>query len=219
MSWTSCKVLTVYCYPFRYDDKKSMEDEVKPDEQLVVEECNQKTCDENCAMFECSGNDNESCYESTGSECCHEPLTEFADDSENELSDSDFDFVENKQKMYDGCPLTLDESAVLLMQFAICHKITGKALLDLMSVIKAHLPIDCRYFSYVNQMKNILSNRSDCPMEITSFCDSCMHSLDDVNFCPTCNIQAKETSQFIKLSIGDQIKTFYQDAQFWMLIL
>lgn len=182
----------------------------------------QEISDENFAVEEicmCSANDNESCYEISDSESSHEPSTRFADDSENELSDSEIvfeeKFEENKQKMYNGCPLTLDESAVLLLQFAICHSITGKALLDLISLIKAHLPVDCLYFTYINQMKNILSKCSDIPLEITNFCDKCMHSLKEMNFCQSCKVQANETSQFIKLSIGDQIKTFFQDEQFY----
>lgn len=109
--------------------------------------------------------DNENSYESTNSDDCYEQVSTQADDTDNELSENEIDCDEKTLSMYPGCPLSLDESAVLLLQYA-----------------------------------NVLSHSSDIRMGNTNFCDKCMHNVSNLQ------CSSESIAQFIKMSIGDQIK-------------
>ena len=66
--------------------------------------------------------------------------------------------VEHDDALYSGAPITSSSSVVLLLSFAFKHKLTRETLSDLLAVIEAHCPNNCRttvkkLFEFVSQAK------------------------------------------------------------------
>lgn len=90
-------------------------------------------------------------------------------------------------QIHPGCLLTSEESATRLLQYAICNKLTGAALLDLLTLIKVNLPkVSTSQVSYVNQLSSLIAKCSNIPMAITNYCNHCLAEVTENNVCSTC---------------------------------
>ena len=109
--------------------------------------------------------------------------------------------------------LCADESAVLIMQFALCHGLTGAAIVDLLSLLEAHMPLGSQCFKSLLQLKAFFCKCANIPMEIWKYCNKCLSLVEDV--CTKCNDPNQDTSQFIHLPIADQIQAFMEEPGFF----
>lgn len=141
----------------------------------------------------------------------------FADDTDNNNSDDDEAYSVDgisKERLYKDCPLSSDESAILVLQYGLSHKLTGTALVDLLALLKAHFPKNTGYFTYINQLKKFFNKCANVFIETTKYCNNCLTLVEENDTCMKCNEHIRETSKFLKLSIADQIQSFFDEPDF-----
>ncbi|PIK38012.1 hypothetical protein BSL78_25146 [Apostichopus japonicus] len=130
---------------------------------------------------------------------------------------------EGSKPLYEGAPLTLAESMLMILMFSSSHSITGVALVDLLVLISMHCqkPNICKTTLHMfNKFYGTLKN----PLKFHKFCNFCnylLSSSDNVR-CPVCSSDVSENSgisYFIEIPIVNQICTlmkrqgFYNDLQ------
>ena len=82
-----------------------------------------------------------------GDEDCAKGYANYADDEEQNECHEEHDNSDETQEsepsesqpLYDGCPITLSASMLLVMTFAIRHQLTAAAMKDLLVLIEMHL--------------------------------------------------------------------------------
>ena len=136
--------------------------------------------------------------------------TYHSDDDDEAYSIDDI----RKERLYKDCPLSSDESAILVLQYGLSHKLTGTALVDLLSLLKAHFPKGTGYFTYINQLKKFFNKCANVFIETTKYCNNCLTLIEENDICIKCNERIQETSKFLKLSIVDQIQSFFDEPDF-----
>jgi len=136
--------------------------------------------------------------------------TYHSDDDDEAYSIDDI----RKERLYKDCPLSSDESAILVLQYGLSHKLTGTALVDLLSLLKAHFPKGTGYFTYINQLKKFFNKCANVFIETTKYCNNCLTLVEENDICIKCNERIQETSKFLKLSIVDKIQSFFDEPDF-----
>lgn len=115
--------------------------------------------------------------------------------------------------LYKGCKISLGESELLLLMFSLRHKLTARALDDLIDLVNCHTPC------IVHQSKYYLLKqyKSDPPKQ-NFFCENCHGLLDTMNAqntqveCSRCltdnNLKKLQASSgyFLTFTLKDQIK-------------
>ncbi|XP_070153698.1 uncharacterized protein [Polyergus mexicanus] len=130
-----------------------------------------------------------------------------ANDEENIFDDAhgeDGNNEEMRQPIYENCPLTQDESDLLIMSFIIRHGLTDLAFDDLLNLINCHLPITLNFsrhlflkkFPKIANMKTIFY----CP---ECFVELNFEQMTHIN-CTSCNTWYMR----IDLWNSDRVDTF-----------
>ena len=136
-------------------------------------------------------------------------------DLNGQISDEDF----NKLPIYEGTQLTLGESILLIMTFALTHNLTGKAFSDFLDVIRLHCKESNLLPSTVYELKQWYQGLKIAPLK-HYYCGECLLSLkEDTAVCPNskCNKRFKnigDKSFFVEISLVEQIKKLYSEADF-----
>ena len=117
--------------------------------------------------------------------------------------------------LYDGAPVTLGSSNLLILQHKMQHKLTDESLADLLRLLKLHLPTpNCSLSSVYYFMKHFCD--VECPVKFHYFCSSCSQAIDDPssNMCQNqicCSdlTQPGARSSFIQMPIEPQLQTLF----------
>ena len=118
---------------------------------------------------------------------------------------------EADDSLYSGAPLTTSTSVVLLLTFAMKHKLTRAAFNDFLSVIEAHCP---RPNNCKTSVSKLLEFTSQAKGDIQKhyFCDYCKAYYGKGTF-GNCNICGRSISKangcFIEVPIGKQLQRFF----------
>jgi hypothetical protein len=120
-----------------------------------------------------------------------------------------------KKPLFEGCPLSLSSSNILLMKFKMRHGLTNEALSDLLKLIKLHCPtpnLCCQSMYFFN--KQLMKNLKQ-PFCFHSFCSACYTVVESVHTkCPnlTCNIDLTDHSKsyFIELPLEAQLASIIE---------
>ena len=121
--------------------------------------------------------------------------------------------------IYPNARITNAVSMLLIMTFALKHKLSGLAIRDLLSLIDIHCLVPnpllkslFKFKQYFHSLKN--------PLKKHHFCSKCSISLkQDSVECPNVackkNIDHQSTPFFIELSIIDQLKALFNRQGFY----
>lgn len=90
------------------------------------------------------------------------------------------------QPLYDGAPITMGSSMLLLMPFVMKYSLSGAALSDLLDLISAHCKIPNHCARSVYQYKGCFRDLKT-PLRIHYYCKFCNGLLEGpVVVCPYC---------------------------------
>ncbi|KAK7880001.1 hypothetical protein WMY93_033332 [Mugilogobius chulae] len=117
--------------------------------------------------------------------------------------------------LYDNASVTVAECLLMIMAYVNCHKVTDKALSDLLKMFKLLCPdslnTDC--LNSVQKFKNFFfSHSASSPIVLHKYCNSCFGSLEGEQLeCLSCGTSGSEErySTFIEVSIEAQIQSLF----------
>lgn len=190
-----------------------------------------RTSDDECADFPSNENDDYG--------ICDDELLigEHADFDADEYSDREFicesessssDASEGEEEFHDqfndviypGASITVEESILSIMKYAIRHKTTYSALSDLLGLLSLHLPdiSNKEHLRSLYFLKKAFSSeaRKDDFINLNEYCPDCYAPLplgDDAEAnCEFCGRtrSKREKNYFLTLDIGEQIKSMYE---------
>ncbi|KAL5239188.1 hypothetical protein ACI65C_006598 [Semiaphis heraclei] len=119
--------------------------------------------------------------------------------------------------LYEGCKISLGESELLLLMFSLRHKLTARALDDLIDLVNCHTPCIVHQSKYY-----LLKQYKNDPPKQHFFCENCHGLLDEMNTlntqieCPHCskdnNMKSlqESLSYFLTFPLKDQIKNLLE---------
>lgn len=142
-------------------------------------------------------------------------------DEELEVEDDDIETndQETKEKipLYKGAPISVDESLLLVLTYAIRHNLSGAAIVDLLELISLH----CREEN--KKMKTSLYffkkhfAHLKAPVKLHYFCSDCYEPLESQNSqCVNAKDHKQRTkcSYFLEISLKDQVETHFKRKGF-----
>ncbi len=88
----------------------------------------------------------------------------------------------NDPPLYNGAPVTLSTSKVMIMQYKIRHNLTDEGLADLLQLLRLHCPTPSHCVPSVYHFKKQFQNMK-LPIKFHYFCSSCLQSVDDADTC------------------------------------
>ena len=120
--------------------------------------------------------------------------------------------------LYDGAPISVAVSMLLIVTFAIRHSLTGLAIVDLLTLISLHCALPNQCTSSMALLKNLFMRLKD-PVEFQYYCTFCMQyqglSLPEDKLCKNrcClkDLNKKENSSyFIIIPLMCQLRDLIQ---------
>ena len=116
-------------------------------------------------------------------------------------------------ELYDGSPIKVQESMVLVLTYAVRHKLSYEAITDLLSLLNLHCPqpnyISKSFWLFQKFFKNV-----SAPIERHYYCPLCKDIVPgfEVMECETCsaNLQGREKGYFITLALDLQIQDIFK---------
>ena len=128
--------------------------------------------------------------------------------------DDQYDCVTEPGLLYDGAVITILESHMLLLQYALRHSLTAKAFSELLTLVSAHLPPGAKaprslYMLkqfFVKQFPEVLGSS-----KVHRYCSVC-HRLVQTEVCTNgCN--AASCKEFLMVPLANQVKRILQGMQ------
>jgi hypothetical protein len=148
--------------------------------------------------------------------------SEFVCESESESSDSasdiEPDVCSNNDVIYPGASITVEDSILSIMKYAIRHKTTYSALSDLLGLVALHLPNNSKkdHLKSLYFLKKAFSSKlhKDEMVTVNEYCPDCSSPFDDdtKNACECCGRpkSKREKNYFLTLDIGEQIQNMFE---------
>lgn len=132
-----------------------------------------------------------------------ENLQESINDEKESLED---------KPIYHGAPISVAQSAILILSFALRHNLTGECLSDLLTLISLHCITTSflhlslyRFRSYFSTLKS--------PLVFHKFCSNCEVMVDATDKpCCVCGSDLSEknrTSYFVEIPLVFQLQQFF----------
>ncbi len=124
------------------------------------------------------------------------------------------------QPLYRGAPISVAESLLLIMTFANRHKLTGKAVSDLLTLITLHCPPDIRTECLQNlqKFKKFFDRSPSSSLLLHKYCSACLMSVENTDTqCKSCEANVLiegSTSYFIEGSIETQLQSLFAKEGF-----
>ncbi|XP_033472879.2 uncharacterized protein LOC117251031 [Epinephelus lanceolatus] len=134
--------------------------------------------------------------------------------SEDCVEESNFKDTADKP-LYDNASITVAECLLIIMAYVNCHKVTDKALSDLLKMFKLLCPdslnTDC--LNSVQKFKDFFfSHSASSPIVLHTYCSNCFGSLEGEQLeCLSCGTSVSEerSSSFIEVPIEAQIRSLF----------
>ena len=130
---------------------------------------------------------------------------------ESVTSDEDSDTAPIEQRLFDGSPMTLTASSLLVMEYAMKHHLSNEALSDLLKILKFLLPALNNAIGSAHIFKKQFKD-STAHVVFHYFCSRCLTNINQTDvMCPNdqCNSDLSSNdsrSFFMKLSIEEQLR-------------
>lgn len=128
-----------------------------------------------------------------------------------------------RDTLYDGAPLTLSASNLLIMQFKMRHNLTDGCVSDLLKLLKLHCPSPNNCAPSLYHFKNHFRGKGSVTMKFHYFCNDCLQAINhdesgaalNVHVCtnPLCMKDLSKPgsySSFIEVPIEPQLKKFFE---------
>ena len=125
--------------------------------------------------------------------------------------------------LYKDASITKAASSVLMMKYAMKHKLSWEALADLLQIVKLHCPspnnVPSTLFHFKKHFKDM-----QYPLQHHYFCSTCLCEVsENAKFCGNqeCSFSSKELSSlssFIEVPIDLQMKSILERtyvAKYW----
>ena len=133
----------------------------------------------------------------------HSYFLESSDDEDSPCAESTGEPSLSKP-LYDGASLSVLDSYLLLLQYAIRHSLNKKAFSELLLLVGAHLPSTKMISSY--KLNKLFTDLFDDIQGRTYYCCStCHQSLQSVSSVCSNNCES-ETTDFLIIPLGPQLK-------------
>ena len=132
--------------------------------------------------------------------------------------DEDASLISTNNVIYPGASMTVEDSILSIMKYAMRHKTTYSALTDLLGLVSLHLPnnSDKEHLRSLYFLKKAFSSsheRNDkAPINIIEYCPICEVPYGDAVNCTICQrAKAKrDKNYFLKLDIGEQLQDMFK---------
>jgi hypothetical protein len=125
--------------------------------------------------------------------------------------------IDGDSPIYEGAPITVNESASVIMQFATRHNLTGEGLADFLTVISLHCITQHYLHKSLYRFRSFFSS-TKAPLVNHQFCSNCDYLLEGpTDTCPVCACDFKEknnTSYFVQIPFLFQIQEFFKRSGF-----
>ena len=138
--------------------------------------------------------------------------------SSDSASDIERDVCSNNEMIYPGASITVEDSILRIMKYAIRHKTTYSALSDLLGLVSLHLPNNSKkdHLKSLYFLKKAFSSKlhKDEMVTVNEYCPDCSSPFDDdtKNACECCGRpkSKREKNYFLTLDIGEQIQNMFE---------
>ncbi|XP_070408783.1 uncharacterized protein [Nothobranchius furzeri] len=117
--------------------------------------------------------------------------------------------------LYDNATITVAECLLIIMAYVNCHKITDKALSDLLKMFKLLCPgsLHTDRLNSVQKFKDFfLTHSASSPIVLHKYCSNCFGLLEGEQFeCLSCGtiVSEEKSSSFIEVPIEAQIRSMF----------
>ncbi|KAJ1531912.1 hypothetical protein ONE63_000555 [Megalurothrips usitatus] len=123
----------------------------------------------------------------------------------------------DNQPLYDGAPITFRESLVAILTFAMCHRLTGVCINDLLSLIALHCRPNNLCLKTLSKFREYFSMIGTKIIVRHHYCSVCQVPLQDSK--SVCGVDAShDVLFFIEMPIEDQIQTMLKRPGFLELL-
>ena len=137
---------------------------------------------------------------------------------------------DNDTPLYEGAPLSLSSSILLILAFVLKHRLTGQCFTDLLGVIEAHCPKPNQCKSSVRKLFDFFKNiKGNLVKHI--FCTYCNSYIceqreaepivlpDSCEICGTCLAnKSNDTSFFLEAPLDNQIRKLFKGIKVVLLL-
>ncbi|CAG5075409.1 Protein of unknown function [Cotesia congregata] len=172
---------------------------------------NQDVCDPNRESRR--DGENLDCYEEIEEE--QEEEEQIFTDEENEDENQRNNNNQNYDlPLYNGAPLTISQSMLLIATLLITHNVNQSCLTDIISIINLHCLTDSLHKNSLFKFKKFfaLGNHNFKNHKKHYYCSNCLKNLNSViDACPEC-LNSKP-AHFITLSISEQLREFMRTSE------
>ncbi|XP_028518623.1 uncharacterized protein LOC110251203 [Exaiptasia diaphana] len=138
--------------------------------------------------------------------------------------DNEFESTKQNQPLYEGCPITVGISTLLIMTVAMRHGLSGEALSDILTLISLHCMSPNFFTENLYKFKQHFANVKS-PLVFHHYCSHCFLYLKDktVETCPNslCQKSLKgvgKKSFFIEIPIVSQLQDLFKQDSIWKII-
>ena len=152
-------------------------------------------------------------------------------DSEDSDPDESHDNRNTHKLLYPGASITVEESILSVMKYALRHKTSYSALSDLLHLITLHLPTESydEHFQSLYFLKKAFTSQSKLNghgntdiVKVHEYCPTCIALWKDDNerTCRFCGEQRKRKTNnyFLALDIGAQLKSMFEGTAQYLLL-
>ena len=139
------------------------------------------------------------------------------DDPDN---DPDNDpLLPNDTPLYAGASITVNVTMVLLLAFAVRHKLTNEAISDLLYLIHTICPQPNKACTSLFKLKKFFSSLI-IPVHFCYYCSKCLNPISNIatSACSVCKMafsSIKDFKYFVHFSVSDQIKSLFTRKRFF----
>ena len=131
---------------------------------------------------------------------------------------------EPDKPIYEGCPITVSVSMLLIMTLAVRHGLTGKALQDILTLISLHCITPNYCVERLRKFKHFFGKIKN-PLVFHHYCSYCFLYLHDKNAktCPNSVCQRPlrglvQKTFFIEIPIAGQLQALFAQVSIWDMV-
>lgn len=134
--------------------------------------------------------------------------------SEECYEQSNFEHTTDKP-LYNNASISVAECLLIIMAYVNCHRVTDKALSDLLKMLKLLLPdsLNTHFLNSVHKFKDFFfSHSASSPFVLHKYCNNCFVSLEDEQLeCLPCGatVSEEKSSSFIEIPIEALIRSLF----------
>lgn len=123
--------------------------------------------------------------------------------------------ISSRDLLYEGAPLTVNESLTSVLAFAQAEHLSGNSLGRLLELIKLHLPKPNKFSGNSHQFFTNLESESD-PLHLYYYCNSCLGPVNSSSdLCDKCSSPESGVNYFVIKPLESQLKKLFSRQCFF----